>query len=165
MAWRLPLVAPLARGKRITGPEGSTVARAQMHLLESTRMALAAVANDVRLGLAETVGVPAEWVEGEIASVKLTLPPDTDTKLIAQAIDLENVEAWCDEDGQIHIAIGPWYSTKDVDQVVLTTTKVVHVLLGLHAPPPPQTFLQRVLSAVTAIAKIQQQATRSSETK
>lgn len=96
-------------------------------------MALAAVANDVRLGLQETVGIDAKWVEGERASVVISLPEGTDTHFIARAIDLENVEAWCDEHNQVHVAIGPWYSTKDVDQVVLSITKVVHVLLGLHA--------------------------------
>jgi hypothetical protein len=98
-------------------------------------MALAAVANDVRLGLLETVGVPAQWHEAERASVVLTLPQDTDTHFIAHAIDLENVEAWCDDQARVHAAIGPWYTTKDVDQVVLSITKVTHVLLGLHANP------------------------------
>lgn len=134
MAWQLPpLLVGLAPGQSITGPAGSTVAWAQMRLLEATRMALAAVANDVRLGLQETVGIAAEWAEGERASVVITLPEGTDTHFIAHAIDLENVEAWCDEHDRVHVAIGPWYSTKDVDQVVLSITKVVHVLLGLHA--------------------------------
>lgn len=134
MAWQMPpLLAGLAPGQSITGPPGSTVAWAQMRLQEATRMALAAIANDVRLGLQETVGIAAEWAEGERASVVITLPEGTDTQLIARAIDLENVEAWCDEHNQVHVAIGPWYSTKDVDQVVLSITKVVHVLLGLHA--------------------------------
>lgn len=96
-------------------------------------MALASVANDVRLGLQETVGIAAQWSEGERASVVITLPEGTDSQFIAHAIDLENVEAWCDEYNRVHVAIGPWYSTKDVDQVVLSITKVVHVLLGLHA--------------------------------
>lgn len=134
LAWRLPpLLAGLASGQSITGPEGSTVAWAQVRLLEATRMALASVANDVRLGLLETVGIAAQWAEGERASVVITLPEGTETQLIARAIDLENVEAWCDEHDRVHVAIGPWYTTKDVDQVVLSITKVVHVLLGLHA--------------------------------
>lgn len=134
MAWRLPpLLASIAPGETITGPEGSTVAWAQVRLQEATRMALAAVANDVRLGLQETVGIAAQWSEGERASVVITLPEGTDSHFIARAIDLENVEAWCDDQNQVHAAIGPWYTTKDVDQVVLSITKVVHVLLGLHA--------------------------------
>lgn len=134
LAWRLPpLLAGLAPSQSITGPEGSTVAWAQVRLLEATRMALAAIANDVRIGLQETVGIVAEWAEGECASIIITLPEGTDVHFIAQAIDLENVEAWCGEHDQIHVAIGPWYTTKDVDQVVLSITKVVHVLLGLHA--------------------------------
>lgn len=134
IAWRLPaLVAGLAPGATIHSPAGSTVGWAQTRLLEAARMALASIANDIRLGLQETVGVDAEWVEGDIASVAITLPAGTDTAYIARAIDLENVEAWCDEQGRVRVAIGPWYSTKDIDQVVLAVTKVTHVLLGLHA--------------------------------
>jgi hypothetical protein len=137
MAWRWPpVVTKLAPSEPITSPEGSTVAWAQNRLLDATQMALAAVAKDVRLGLLETVGVFAEWDEkGERASVVIRLAKDIDTEFIAKAIDLENVEAWCDEQGQVHAGIGPWYTTKDVDQVVLAITKVLHVLLGLHAKP------------------------------
>ncbi len=135
MAWRWPpVVTKLAQGENITSPQGSSVAWAQNRLLEATHMVLAAIAKDVRLGLLETVGIIAEWAEkGERASVVITLPRNTDTEFISKAIDLENVEAWCDEQGQVHVGIGPWYTTKDVDQVVLAITKVVHVLLGLHA--------------------------------
>jgi hypothetical protein len=135
MAWRWPpVVTKLAKGENITSPQGSSVAWAQNRLLEATHMVLAAVAKDVRLGLLETVGIAAEWAEqGECASVVVTLPKGTNTEFISKAIDLENVEAWCDEQGQVHVGIGPWYTTKDVDQVVLAVTKVVHVLLGLHA--------------------------------
>jgi len=43
LAWRVPpLLAGLASGQSITGPEGSTVAWAQVRLLEAARMALAA---------------------------------------------------------------------------------------------------------------------------
>lgn len=135
MAWKWPpVVTNLAQGETITSPQGSTVAWAQNRLFEATQMALAAVAKDVKLGLLETVGVESRWdEEGDRASVVIILPISTDTKFIAKAIDLENVEAWCDEKGQIHAGIGPWYTTKDVDQVVLAITKVVHVLLGLHA--------------------------------
>lgn len=61
------------------------------------------------------------------------MPEGVDGALIAHAIDLENVEAWFDSAGRVRVAIGPWYTTKDVDQVVLAITKVTHVLLGLHA--------------------------------
>lgn len=135
MAWRWPpVVTKLAPGENITSPQGSSVAWAQNRLLEATHMALAAIAKDVRLGLLETVGITAEWDEqAEYGSVVVTLPKGTDTEFISKAIDLENVESWCDKQGQVHVGIGPWYTTKDVDQVVLAITKVVHVLLGLHA--------------------------------
>lgn len=104
----------------------------QVSLMASTLTMLAAVAHDVNLGLQETVGVFAKFVEGEQASVVISLPEEADPRIIAYAIDLEHVEAWCDEEGMVHVAIGPWYTTKDVDQVVLSVTKVLHVLLGLH---------------------------------
>ncbi len=125
----------------LTSPEGSRVASMQVRLHRATREALQAVAEDVEQGLLDTVGIRSRMVEGERAAMAIALPPDADPAFIAQAIDLENVEAWLGEDGEAHIAIGPWYSTKDVDQVVLTITKVVHVLLGLHsvcALPPPE---------------------------
>ena len=104
-----------------------------MRLLEATRMALAAVASDVQKGLRETIGVHAEWIESDCAAVVLTLPQGADTHFLARAIPPENVEAWCVEEQRVRVAIGPWYTTKDVDQVVLAVTKVAHVLLGLHA--------------------------------
>ena len=132
-----PLLSGLPPDGRIVTPEGSMVGWAQGRLREATEMALAAIARDVQAGLCETVGVRAEWFTGDDpegrASVVITLPEGTNARRIALAIDLENVEAWCDEEGRVHVAIGPWYTTKDTDQVVLSVTKVTHVLLGLHA--------------------------------
>lgn len=94
------------------------------------------------------------------------LPPGTDTELISRAIDLENVEAWLGEDGRVHVGIGPWYSTKDVDQMVLSITKVVHVMLGLHASdvqPRPKGLRQRLLSAVAEVLAAQKRAAEKKE--
>lgn len=137
-AWRVPpLLSGLTSGGRITAPEGSMVAWAQERLREATDTVPATVARDVQVGLSETVGVSAEWFTGPDpegrASVVITLPEGTNARRIALAIDLENVEAWCDEEGRVHVVIGPWHTTKDTDQVVLSVTKVTHVLLGLHA--------------------------------
>lgn len=141
MAWRrTPVMAAAAEGT-LSSPEGSRVASVQMRLQKLTREALQAVAEDVEQGLLDTVGIRSRMVEGERAAMAIELSPEADPAFIAQAIDMENVEAWLGENGKVHVAIGPWYSTKDVDQVVLTTTKVVHVLLGLHsvcALPPPE---------------------------
>jgi hypothetical protein len=143
----------------LSSPADSRVASMQLRLLKATRDALQAVADDVEQGLLETVGVRSRMVEGERASMAIELPPGTDRAIIARAIDLENVEAWLGEDGQVNIAIGPWYSTKDVDQVVLTTTKVVHVLLGLHAVctlPRPEnlTLAGRLLHSVAEVLTV-----------
>lgn len=73
----------------------------------------------MRAGLLETVGVDCQLVIDDYCSITLNLPEGTDTQLVARAIDLENVEAWLDESKKVHIAINPWYSTKDVDQIVL----------------------------------------------
>ncbi len=154
MGWQTPPVMANLQNGAFTGPEGLKVAEAQSRLVKAT---LAAVGRDVCDGLLETVGIKSSLVEGEHASVVLELPSETDTALIARAISMENVESWCDPEGRVHVAISPWYSTKDVDQVVLSTTKVVHVLLGLHASDaaPPKSFIQRVLASAREIVLIQ----------
>ena len=137
MAWQVPPIMVNLKNYSTEQPTGSMVLWAQTHLAQATQQALAAVARDVVSGLQETVGIRSQWdaklIEQAKCSVILELPEDADPDYMAKAIDLENVEAWCDENKQVHVAIGPWYSTKDVDQVVLSVTKVIHVLLGLHA--------------------------------
>lgn len=105
----------------------------QKKLYEATLYALAAVAADVRQGLLETVGLESEWQTDskERASVVIYLPPTADAEYVARAVNLENLEAWLDEKNRFHVAIGPYYMTKDVDQVVLCTIKVVHQYTGL----------------------------------
>jgi hypothetical protein len=137
MAWHIPAVMAQALDAGTEKPAGSMVPWAQAQLFHATRQALAAVAQDVAKGLAETVGLRCAWdtrlVAEERCSVILELPPEAEPEYIARAIDMENVEAWCAENRAVHVAIGPWYSVKDVDQVVLSITKVTHVKLGLHA--------------------------------
>jgi hypothetical protein len=140
---------------------GSTVLKKQARLREAMRATLFAVAADVRAGLLETVGIESRAEIDERASVVIELPPETDTQVIARAVDMENVEAWCDEAGAVHVAIGPWYSTKDVDQVVLCVTKVVHVMLGLHAsdngPAKPKGVMKKLLASVSEVLVLQKQ--------
>lgn len=127
-------------------------------MLAATREVLTAIAKDVREGLLETVGVESSLsLNDERCSVVLELPAGTDTELVARAIDSENVEAWQDDEGRVHVGINPWYSTKDVDQTVLCTIKVVHVLLGIHATDTeqPKTFKQKLLSSVADIMAAQ----------
>jgi hypothetical protein len=139
MAWRVPPVMANAPNAANEKPVGSMVPWAQSQLFNATRQTLAAVSQDIANGLAETVGLRCAWgteLEPDArCSVVVELPAGTDAEYIARAVDLENVEAWCDEQKALHVAIGPWYSIKDVDQVVLSITKVVHVKLGLHAVP------------------------------
>lgn len=86
-------------------------------MLRATGCALEAIGEDMRGGLLEPVGVESRLsFEDERCSMVLELPEGTDTNHIAQAIDSENVEAWCDSAGRVNIAVNPWYSTKDVDQ-------------------------------------------------
>ena len=158
LAWRLPPVVLNSEGGAVDAPEDSRVPQAQKRLLEATRKALIAVAADVKAGLLETVGVSSYLVEAERSSVVIELPPGTDTERIARAIDMENVEAWRDDEGRVHIGIGPWYSTKDIDQAVLSIIKVVHVMLGLHAsdsPPPPKGLLQKILTSMAEVIAVQ----------
>jgi hypothetical protein len=107
------------------------VPNAQQRLVEATRYALASVASDVREGLMETTGLESIWVEGAVASVVVELPSGVDPGFAAKAIDLENLEAWLDDAGKLHVAIGPWYSARDVDQVILCVIKVLHEFTGL----------------------------------
>jgi hypothetical protein len=165
MAWRMTPVMASASDGSLISPEGSRVAEAQKQLLKVTREAMRAAAEDMRQGLLETVAVKSRMIEGEKCGIAIELPHGTDLEMIARAIDLENVEAWLGENGQVHVAIGPWYSTKDVDQVVLTTTKVVHVLLGLHAAPAlPQaehlTFAQRLMRSAADVMVLLKQSER-----
>lgn len=155
MAWRMPPLMLNVKTPAIAGVKGSQVAARQNELLRATEAVLAAIAEDVRLGLRETVGIESRLIVDERCAIEIELPPETDVEKIARAIDLENLEAWC-EKGKVRVGIGPWFTTKDVDQVVLCATKVVHVLLGLHAPPPKQTFLQRILSSASEILELQQ---------
>ncbi|MDQ3256938.1 MAG: hypothetical protein M3R15_24115 [Acidobacteriota bacterium] len=157
LAWRVPLIVSNLEDGSAAVPNGSRVPRAQKGLLAATRAALDAVAEDVRIGLSETVGIGSTWVEGDRSSVVLEMPPGTDTEQIARAVDLENVEAWCDEDGRVHVGISPWYSTKDVDQVVLSITKVIHVMLGLHASDAKQHkgFIKRILASAAEIMTLE----------
>lgn len=167
LAWRIP--PPMTKDYNAVPVEGSTLNDAQRRLAEATRKALAAVAADVRAGLAETVGVGATLNKGERTSVVLdlpALPEEINSEYIANSIDVENVEAWCDERGQVHVAIGPWYTTKDVDQVVLSITKVAHVLLGLHASDlqdegAQSSLWRRLLTAATEIAALQKRYNRN----
>ncbi len=124
---------------------------------------LTVIAAEMREGLLETVGVESRLsLGGTRCSMILELAPETDAELVARAIDLENVEAWCDENGRVNVAISPLYSTKDVDQAVLCAIKVIHVLLGLHAvcEVKPKTFMQKILASVIEIMQAQQKVSK-----
>lgn len=118
---------------------------------------------DVREGLLETVGVESEFsfIAGHCSMI-LNLPSETDTKMIANAIALENADAWCDEKGRVNLGINPEFSVKDVDQTVLCAIKVIHVLLGLHAvcEVKPKSFGQKILASIIEVMKIQKEAAR-----
>lgn len=131
-------------------------------MLRSTVRVLEAIAEDMRGGLLETVGVESRLSIEEKCSMILELPEETDTEYIARAIDSENVEAWCDSNGRVNIAVNPWYSTKDVDQAVLCAIKVIHVVLGLHASDKNEspTFKQKLFKSISDIMQIQQKAGR-----
>ena len=165
-AWRIPPVWKSLQENDLTAPEGSRVPRNQQKLMKATNDVLAAVAQDVRDGLLETVGVESSLsFADERCSMRLQLPADVDAALVAEAIDLENVEAWTDAQNNVHIGVNPWFSTKDVDQTVLCTIKVIHVLLGVHAADtaPPQTFTQKLLASIAEVMQIQQGAEKNKQ--
>ena len=125
--------------------------------MKTTLATLDAVFADVREGLLETVGVDCDLSVADRCSFVLKLAEDTDAAQIAQAIDLENIEAWLGENNRVHVALSPWFSTKDVDQAVLSPVKVIHVLLGIHAADnlPPPSFGQKIMATVADIMNIQ----------
>lgn len=165
-AWRIPPIwRDLQRGS-FDVPPGSTVPQNQEKLLRATRDVLNSIARDVQTGLLETVGIESELsTDDDLCSMRLILPEATDAEFIARAIDAENVEAWIDSNGKVHVVINPWYSTKDVDQTVLSTTKVIHVLLGLHATDSaqPKTLKQKLLAGVREVMLIQKKAAKKSD--
>jgi hypothetical protein len=105
----------------------------QNRLIAATQNVLAAVAEDVCLGFKETVGLNAEWFteKDEKSSVVVYLPENIDVDYVVEAVNLENLECWKDEENRFHVAISPWFTTKEVDHVVLCTIKVVHEFTGL----------------------------------
>lgn len=124
----------------------------------ATLEVLRAVAKDVREGLLETVGIESEFlIDDGRCAMRLQLPEGADAEYLARAIDAENVEAWTNANGKVCVGINPWYSTKDVDQTVLCTIKVIHVLLGIHATDnaPPPSLAQKLLRSVAEIMQIQ----------
>ena len=125
--------------------------------MKATEAAIDAVFADVRQGLRETVGVDCILEIDERCSVVLDLPDGTDAEKIARAIDMENIEAWRDETERVHVCLSPWFSTKDVDQTVLSAVKVIHVLLGVHAADnaAPPTLKQKIFGAVAEIMSLQ----------
>lgn len=128
VAWRFPAVWASLQENSSAIPENSTVSQTQQQMMKATLDVLTAIAKDVREGLLETVGVESSLsFADERCSMRLELPEGSDAELVARAIDAENVEAWLDSQGKVHVGINPWYSTKDVDQTVLCTIKVIHV--------------------------------------
>ena len=157
LAWNVPPVWRILQTGKAAAPENSKVLAGQKQLMKATEAAIDAVFADVRQGLRETVGVDCILEIDERCSVVLDLPDGTDAEKIARAIDMENIEAWRDETERVHVCLSPWFSTKDVDQTVLSAVKVIHVLLGVHAADnaAPPTLKQKIFGAVAEIMSLQ----------
>ena len=158
MAWEFPPIWEGVQANTFSVPKGSSVLQKQEILFKAIREVITAIAKDIREGLLETVGVESSLsMDDGRCSMILELPEKVDTGQIARAIDLENIEAWCDAENRVHIAISPWFSTKDVDQTVLSAVKVVHVLLGIHAgdEKQPRTLKEKILSSISEIIQLQ----------
>ncbi|MEO8072770.1 MAG: hypothetical protein ABI686_05950 [Acidobacteriota bacterium] len=161
-AWRVPQVWRDLQENNVKIPENSSVPKKQKYLSNATQSALDSIAEDIRGGLLETVGVESSFsidVENRCSMI-LELPAGTDAKAISEAIDAENVEAWLDDSGKVRLGISSWLSTKDIDQTVLCTIKVIHVLLGIHASDnaPPKSFGQKIKTAVMDVMNAQKSA-------
>jgi hypothetical protein len=104
MAWQTPAVyRGLQNGSvAAAATKASKVLGRQKQLAAAARATLDSVYADVREGLSETVGINCTLEINDRCSVALELPDNTDTALIARAIDLENVESWLDEAGRVN---------------------------------------------------------------
>ena len=78
MAWEVPAQMLSAKTSPLFGPRGSRVAAGQNKLLRATEAVLAAIADDVRRGLRETVGIESRLVSDQRYAVEIDLPPGTD---------------------------------------------------------------------------------------
>lgn len=157
-AWEIPPLWEKLENKTLTLPEGSTVPKDQAKMMQATLQVLESIAKDIRGGLLETVGIESSFsIDGKRCSMTLDLPEETETEQIALAIDAENIEAWLDDAQKVHIAVNPWYSTKDVDQTVLSTIKVIHVILGVHASDNVKSLSlkEKLMSSVMEIFEAQ----------
>ncbi len=166
MAWRIPPHWKSLEENAFAVPEGSIVPAKQKKLFAATLEVLTAIGKDMRAGLLETVGVESSLsIDAERCSIILDLPENADAEHIALAIDAENVEAWRGENGKVHVAVNPWYSTKDVDQAVLCAIKVIHVVLGVHATDAaqPKTLGQKLRASLAEILAIQGEATKKKD--
>ena len=162
-AWQIPPMWKSIKENGLDIPEGSAVLPKQAQMLAATGEVLTAIAKDVRDGLLETVGVESSMsFDDNRCSMILELADGTDSKSVAEAIDAENVESWVDGKNKVHVAINPWYSTKDVDQTVLCAIKVIHVLIGLHAvcEVKPKTFGQKILTSLMEVMTAQKEASK-----
>lgn len=142
IAWRTPKVF----SGNTAVPENSMVPFMQEKLAAALNNTLAAIAADVRQGLLQIVGLESEWWtdDPEKASVLVDLPAAIDPAYAAEAINLENLEAWLDAERRLHIAISPFYTTKDVDQTVLCVVKVVCQFTGIiDVETDPRGFYHR----------------------
>lgn len=159
LAWRIPPVWNNLTDADASVSKGSRVLPNQKYLVKAIDAVLKSIASDIKSGLLETVGVASAFsLDDERCSMVLELPANTDTKLVAKAIDAENVEAWLDRQNKVHIAVSPWYSTKDIDQTALSTIKVLHVLLGMHADDAngqSETLKEKFLRSISEIVKVQ----------
>lgn len=158
LAWRIPAIWQDLQKNNLSIPEGSTVPKKQKILFSATHDVLTAIAEDMKQGFLETVGVESSFsMNSGRCSMILELPEKADSEKMARAIDLENIEAWMDEKGKVHIAVSPWFSTKDVDQAVLSAVKVVHVMLGMHAgiENQPQTLKEKLITSISEIMQLQ----------
>ncbi len=162
-AWVIPPVWKFLKDNNYEDPENSTVPRDQIKLIKETERVLQSIARDMRLGLLETVGIESVFsTANDRCSIVLQLPDGSDAGQIAAAVDAENIESWLDAQGKVNVAVNPWFSTKDVDQAVLSTIKVIHVLLGVHAADdaPPPTFKQKLFASLAEILETQKKANK-----
>jgi hypothetical protein len=92
------------------------------------------ICRQVAHGIVDAIGLNA-WPSPDHDGVWVELPAGSDIAHVAQSIELEGAAARpADGVPYLLLLVQPWFDAEEIDQTILCCLKVVHVLLGVHAP-------------------------------